>query len=188
MNAKSHHVCPCWVGYLLASPVRKLFDNPDRMLRPLIRPGMRVLDFGSAMGFYSLPAARLVGESGHVTCVDLQPRMLAALRRRAARSGFLSRIDTVLSQPDGIDPLGALRPFDLVLAIHVLHEVPDPGATLRSLAGVLAPGGLLLLIEPPVHVTREQFESELAEARQAGLIEKERARVRRGFGVVLQKP
>ena len=73
----SLHVCPFWVGYLLLSPVRKLLTNPDRILEPYIRSGMTVLDAGTAMGFFSLPIARLVGESGHVVCVDLQERMVA---------------------------------------------------------------------------------------------------------------
>jgi 2-polyprenyl-3-methyl-5-hydroxy-6-metoxy-1,4-benzoquinol methylase len=57
----AEHVCPFWVGYLLLSPVRKLITNPDRILRPYVKPGMRVLDAGTAMGFFSLPLARAVG-------------------------------------------------------------------------------------------------------------------------------
>jgi 2-polyprenyl-3-methyl-5-hydroxy-6-metoxy-1,4-benzoquinol methylase len=184
MKAK-HHVCPWWVGYLLASPLRRLFEDPERILGPLIRPGMRVLDFGAAMGFYSLPAARLAGERGHVTCVDLQPKMLAALRGRAARSGLTARIDTVVIPEEGLGKPDGARPYDLILLIHVLHEVPDAGATLRELAGALAPGGRLLLIEPRGHVARTKFEAELELARAAGLTVREEVRVRRGFGAVL---
>ena len=57
----SQHVCPFWVGYLLLSPVRKLITNPDRILEPYVRSGMTVMDAGTAMGFFSLPLAELVG-------------------------------------------------------------------------------------------------------------------------------
>ena len=39
-------VCPIWVGYLLASPVRRLFQNPDKILGPYIEDGITVLDIG----------------------------------------------------------------------------------------------------------------------------------------------
>jgi len=54
-------VCPVWVGYLLASPIRKLFQNPPKILSPYVENGMKVLDIGCVMGFFSLPLARMVG-------------------------------------------------------------------------------------------------------------------------------
>jgi len=47
-------VCPVWVGYLLASPIRKLFQNPQRILSPYVENGMKVLDVGCAMGFFKI--------------------------------------------------------------------------------------------------------------------------------------
>ena len=48
-------VCPVWVAYLLASPLRKLLQNPERILAPCVHEGMTVVDIGCAMGFFSLP-------------------------------------------------------------------------------------------------------------------------------------
>ena len=76
-SPRGHHVCPWWVGYLIASPLRKLGENPDTILAPLVEPGMTTVDIGCAMGFFSLPLARMVGGSGRVVCVDVQERMLA---------------------------------------------------------------------------------------------------------------
>jgi 2-polyprenyl-3-methyl-5-hydroxy-6-metoxy-1,4-benzoquinol methylase len=73
------HVCPVWVGYLLSSPIRKLFQDPDKILGPYIKEGMTVLDFGCAMGFFSLPAARMVGSNGKVICIDIQKGMIEKL-------------------------------------------------------------------------------------------------------------
>src|SRR5512139_1307428 len=87
------HVCPVWVGYLLANPVRALVQDPKKILGPHIAPGMRVLDIGCAMGFFSLPLARLVGPGGGVVCVDLQQTMLDSLARRARRANLLDRIE-----------------------------------------------------------------------------------------------
>lgn len=49
---------------------------------------MTVLDVGSAMGFFSLPMAEMVGPGGKVVCIDVQLKMLQVLRRRAVEGGF----------------------------------------------------------------------------------------------------
>jgi predicted methyltransferase len=60
----SHHVCPWWIGYLLASPLRRLFQNPHELLASYMSEGMTVLEPGPGMGFFTLDLARLVGSSG----------------------------------------------------------------------------------------------------------------------------
>ena len=55
------HVCPWWLGYFLASPVRRWMQNPDELIAPYITPGMIVLEPGPGMGFFTLPLARRVG-------------------------------------------------------------------------------------------------------------------------------
>ena len=96
-----HGVCPWWVGYILASPIRKLVQDPARMLKPFVRVGMTVLEPGPGMGFFTLELARLVGPEGRVIAVDVQPQMIAGLRRRAERAGLIDRIDIRLAGDDG---------------------------------------------------------------------------------------
>ena len=68
----AEHICPWWVGYLLVCPIRRWFQAPDKILSPYITEGMTVLDIGPAMGFFTIPAARMVGYSGKVIAVDVQ--------------------------------------------------------------------------------------------------------------------
>ena len=58
-----HCVCPWWVGYILASPVRKLWQNPGRILEPFVQPGMNVLEPGPGMGssLSNLPGSSELG-------------------------------------------------------------------------------------------------------------------------------
>ena len=48
-------VCPWWLGYFLASPIRKLVHDPRSILEAYVKSGMTALDIGCAMGFFSLP-------------------------------------------------------------------------------------------------------------------------------------
>ena len=55
----AERVCPWWLGYLLASPVRRwMAENPESLLAPYVREGMTVLEPGPGMGFFTLPLAR----------------------------------------------------------------------------------------------------------------------------------
>jgi len=165
----AHGLCPVWVGYFLASPIRRLMQNPERVLAPYVAPGMTVLEVGPGMGFFSIPAARLVGPAGRVVCVDVQQGMLDGLKQRAAAAGVAPRIETRLCEAHslGLDDLdGAV---DVVLLFYVVHEVPDPQKLFAEVAATLKPSGAVLFSEPSFHVSRESFDHSLALARRCGL-------------------
>jgi len=185
-TARDHHTCPFWVGYLLASPLRKLGENPGSILAPWVAPGMTALDAGCAMGFFSLPLARLVGAEGRVICVDLQARMLRNLSRRARRRKLDRIIETrACSQEDlGLGDLAGA--VDLALAAHVVHETAYPRRFLTAIRGVLRPAGTLLLLEPRGHVSDRAFDETRRLALEVGFSELERRQLARSRMLVLQ--
>lgn len=182
------HVCPVWVGRLMANPIRKLLQSPDKILARYVGEGMTALDVGCAMGFFSLPIARMVGPSGKVVCVDLQAEMLSRLEERAAKAGLSERIETRRC------PAGALGVSDLegrvdfALAFAMVHETPDPAGLLRELAACLVPGGRLLVAEPRGHVDEGAFGQTLTLAAEAGLELVERPAVRMSHAALFSRP
>jgi ubiquinone/menaquinone biosynthesis C-methylase UbiE len=174
----AEHVCPWWIGYFLVSPLRRWMQNPDEVIAPYVTPGMTVLEPGPGMGFFTLPLARRVG-SGRVVAVDIQSKMLAALRRRATKAGLIQRIETRLARPDslGLDDLRGS--VDFVLAVAVVHEMPSAESFFREAAGALAPGGRLLLAEPTGHVREAKFREELESAHRAGMVVKDSPALKR---------
>ncbi len=180
-------VCPWWMGYLLISPIRRWMQNPEKLLAPYIREGMTVLEPGPGMGFFTMPMARMTGESGRIIAVDIQARMLDSLRRRAIKAGLLARIETRLARPDSLG-IGDLKSrVDFVLAFALVHEMPSAEVFFSEAAAALKPGGLLLLAEPSGHVKPEKFARELEAARAAGLEEVSRPLVRRSMAAVLRR-
>ncbi|HVP39329.1 MAG TPA: class I SAM-dependent methyltransferase [Candidatus Saccharimonadales bacterium] len=165
----AEHTCPTWIGHLLACPLRKFAQDPRKILGPHVREGMRVLDVGCAMGFFSLPLARLVGAAGQVVCVDLQEPMLRALERRARKAGLLERIRTRACDSESLRLGDLAGQMDFALAFAVVHEVRDRARLFTEIRAALKPGALLLLAEPVGHVGRAHFEATLAAARTAGL-------------------
>jgi len=162
------HVCPWWLGFLLVSPLRRLWQDPEKVLAPYVRDGMTVLEPGPGMGFFTLELARLVGPSGRVIAVDIQPRMLDALRRRAARAGLLERIDIRLTSPDTLGLADLAGALDFTPAIAVVHELPAVERFFQEIAKASKPGAGLLVAEPTGHVKAADFESELQAATRAG--------------------
>jgi ubiquinone/menaquinone biosynthesis C-methylase UbiE len=183
----SQHVCPFWVGYVLLSPVRKLVTNPDRILKPYVKSGMTVLDAGTAMGFFSLPLARLVGESGLVVCIDLQERMIASLKKRAVKAGLAARMELRVCTAESLAIDDLKGRIDFALAIAVVHEVPDPRRFLSGIFDALKKGGSLLFSEPAGHVTRDGFSSSLSLARAVGFEIQNTRKIFRSHSALLTK-
>ncbi len=184
----AEHICPVWAGYFLANKLRRLLQNPYRILAPYVKPGMIVLDVGSAMGFFSLPMAEMVGPGGKVVCVDVQPGMLGALRRRAVAAGLAERIETHVSSEHSIGLHEANNRFDFALAFSVLHEVPGRTGFLREIYQMLKPGACLLLTEPARHVSQVQFDCTVSEAQQQDFVVTSHPTIRLSHAVVLTKP
>jgi len=103
-----------------------------------VSTGHRVLDLGSGTGHPAIPAAQLVGPTGHVTGVDLAEKMLDVARRKAAKLaighvGFQQTDITSL-------PFEADR-FDVVISRFCLMFLPYLDRTLNEIFRVLKPGG-----------------------------------------------
>ena len=69
----AHGVCPAWLDHLLACPLRRLIHDPEAILRPYLAPCMTVLEIGPGMGFFTVPMASMIGPSGRIVCVDVEP-------------------------------------------------------------------------------------------------------------------
>src|SRR5215469_3587791 len=183
----SERVCPWWLGYFLASPLRRLWQDPGKLLAPYIREGMTVLEPGPGMGFFTQELARQVGPAGHVIAVDIQPRMLKGLKRRLSNAGLASRVDVRLATEDSLGLSDVVGKVDFTLAFAMVHEMRDSARFFAEAARASKPGAHLLLAEPSGHVANEKFQKELEEAAQAGFTVVERPTIGHCQAVILRK-
>lgn len=186
-NSHHHRVCPVWIGYLLASPIRALLQNPRKILEPHVVAGMRALDVGPAMGFFSLPLARLVGPTGRVICVDIQEKMLAALMRRARRANLVDRIETRTCDSESLRVADLGLEIDFALLFAVVHEVGDATRFFREVHDVLKPRGRVLFAEPRGHVSEQAFQDSLSAAEHSGLNMVGSLSIARSQAVILER-
>jgi SAM-dependent methyltransferase len=116
----------------------------DQVLRAAgIVQGMRVLDAGSGAGDVSFLVASLVGPGGSVLGVDRSPDAVALATQRAAEA----ELDNVRFRAADLSDLTLDESFDAVVGRLVLMYQPDPAAVVRRLAGLVAPGGIVVFHE-----------------------------------------
>ena len=159
------HTCPWWFAYTFDNPLRRLVQNPTAILGDFVKEGQTVVDVGCGAGYFSLALASMVGAGGKVIAIDVQRRILDRARSRAKRRELDRIIEFRLCEPDG---LGLDETVDFVLAFWMVHEVSDQKAFLDEVRTSLRPSGLLLLVEPKVHVPAPRFEETVDLARMGG--------------------
>jgi SAM-dependent methyltransferase len=182
------HVCPWWLWPILHNPVRRALQDPVLVLAPFIRGGVAVLEVGPGMGYFTLPAARLVGPSGRVTAVDIQERMLEGLAARARKAGLEGRIATRLAGKKGLGVEDLAGKVDFAWSIWVLHEIPDLALLFSQVFAALRPGGWFLVAEPYLHVGNRTFRRTVVRAEEAGFVAFSSPAVPLSRAVLLAKP
>jgi SAM-dependent methyltransferase len=120
-----------------------IFDKPGRAERLGIDGvmdtlgitlGKSVADIGAGSGFFTVLAARRVGDKGIVYAVDINPEAIQYIDARLKKE-HLHNVKTVLSKAD--DPL-LPAPVDAVLLLKTYHEIAEPIVLFRNLRHSLA--------------------------------------------------
>ncbi|MBN1144854.1 MAG: methyltransferase domain-containing protein [Bacteroidales bacterium] len=182
----NNQICPWWMGYALLIPLRKLGQNPHKILGPYVSKGMTVMDYGSAMGYFSLPMAKMTGDSGKVYCVDIQKKMLEKLSKRA-RNARLDHVIEPLLLGESYNPEMLKNQVDFILLFAVVHEVPDRDQLFRDIYKMTKSGGSVLFAEPAAHVSVQHFKHSLKLAQEAGFGLSENKPMPKGLSALLVK-
>jgi len=158
-------VCPVELSRGLDNRFRRWLQNPRTILAPHVREGMTVMDIGCGPGFFTVEMAELAGISGRIIACDLQEGMLEKLRNKIRGSELEARIVPHLCRSGR---LGVTETVDFALAFYMIHEVPDKDGLFAEVYSVLKPGGRFLIVEPPFHVSKAEFEETAGKAVNAG--------------------
>jgi SAM-dependent methyltransferase len=109
-----------------------------------VREGMTVADIGAGGGYYTVRVARRVAPTGRVIAEDVISEYLNKLKQRIERE-HLNNVDLVLGEAH--DPRLPLHSVDLVLMVHMYHEVQQPYGLLYNLLPALRPGARVAVID-----------------------------------------
>lgn len=123
------------VGYL-SKQLPVLFDRGSADLAPL--EGLRLLDAGCGAGLVAEPMARLGAE---VVGIDASERNVLVAQQHAEKAGVKIAYRHALPEDLTADEGG----FDIVLSLEVVEHVADVAQFLRTVGGLVRPGGVLVV-------------------------------------------
>jgi ubiquinone/menaquinone biosynthesis C-methylase UbiE len=104
----------------------------------LMRPNMEVLEFGCGTGSTALEHAPHVA---HILATDVSAAMIGIGREKAEHAG----INNVSFRQSGVEDFEAPDgSYDMVLALNLMHLLPDRAAALTKIHRLLKPGGIFI--------------------------------------------
>ncbi len=145
----------------------------DRVMEILkISEGKTVADIGAGSGWFTVIAAKKVGEKGKVYAVEINEDSIKYINERAKKENF-TNIETILGTED--DPKLKANSIDSVLILKTYHEIAQPIKVLVNLRKSLKTGALVGIIERDGDGADHGIKKEtvIAEAEKAGFKLKE---------------
>ncbi len=154
VSKRINNLCPVERAGSLDNRVRRWVQDPQKIVGAFIEKGMTVVDVGCGPGFFTLDMARMVGATGHVIAVDVQDGMLAKLKDKI-QGTELERHITLHTCSE--NKIGLSQLVDFVLAFYMAHEVSNQEEFFTEIHSMLKPEGKVLIVEPPIHVSKKAF-------------------------------
>lgn len=124
---------------------REKEEHSSELIEALkIKPGMKIADVGAGSGYFTFRLAKLVGAEGKIYAVDIQPEMLAIIKKRMAKD----KVKNVIPVKGDVDnPRLPPAALDLIIMVDVYHEFSHPHEMIKELVDSLKVGGKLVFVE-----------------------------------------
>jgi len=143
------------------------FMNPDKIVDGLsIREGMVVADFGCGAGYFAIPIARRVRNTGKVYAVDVLSEAIESVLSKAKTYGLFN-LETIRAN---VEIVGGSKikdkSVDLVLMANVLFQCSDYDSVLQEAKRILNEDGRIVIIDwiPRKMTFGPKFERSLSES------------------------
>jgi len=176
-----HHTPHSAEDYLrhLEDPARDEWQKPGQVVEALgLQPGWTVADIGAGSGYFALRFAPVVGAEGEVLAVDIDPKLLEHVSKRAGEQGFFN-VHPIQGAPD--NPRLAPQSVNVFFLCDVIHHIEKRQDYYKHMARALRPGGRVAVVDfhkrplpvgpkPEMKIDREEMirEFESAGFRLAG--------------------
>jgi ubiquinone/menaquinone biosynthesis C-methylase UbiE len=123
------------------NPLLPIFRNPYKLLKAAgLKPGQKVLEVGCGPGFFTIPAAKLVGKEGFVYAVDVHPLAIERVKEKIRREE-IKNIKPILANASNTGLPD--RSIDLVFLFGLQYIAGGLKNVIGEIYRILKPGGVL---------------------------------------------
>jgi ubiquinone/menaquinone biosynthesis C-methylase UbiE len=123
-------------------PERRAWQDPEKILSAVgLKEGMVFVDMGCGDGYFTFPAARIVGPKGTVYAVDIDKEAVGRLREQATRDGFSNIVAEAHAAERAVVCKGCA---DMVFFGIDLHDFADAAQVIRNAKSMLNTSGRLV--------------------------------------------
>ncbi len=137
-----HKFNPENANRLLNEERRKILP-PEEILKSCgLREGMTMADIGCGSGYFTIPASKIVGQSGKVFAVDVQKEMLEKLRQ----NNLPENVIPILAENDYKFPIDD-KISDFTFLAFVTHENEDVEKFLKEVKRITKDSGKIVILE-----------------------------------------
>jgi ubiquinone/menaquinone biosynthesis C-methylase UbiE len=138
------HKLAFWtITFMHDNPLLPFFKNPYKILKAAgLKKGQHVLEVGCGPGFFTIPAAHIVGKEGLVYAVDVNPYAIERVRGKIAREGIKNVVPLLANASDTRIPEQSI---DLAFLVGLRHISGGKKDVLAEVHRILRPGSVLSL-------------------------------------------
>jgi ubiquinone/menaquinone biosynthesis C-methylase UbiE len=157
-----------WIITLMHdNPLLPIFRNPYKLLKTAgLKWDQKVLEVGCGPGFFTIPAAKIVGDEGFVYAVDVHPLAIKRVQKKIHREGIKNVTPILANASDTGLPD---RSVDLAFLFGLRYIAGGLENVTSEIHRVLKPGGMLSFEK-----TRGSEEKLIEEVERGGFIYSER--------------
>ena len=148
-----------------------IFRDPYKALNAAgLTAGQQVLEIGCGPGFFTVPAAKIVGTEGSVTALDINSYAVQIVEQKVEKEGMKN---VAFLRADAAQTGLPNQSFDLVFLFGFTHPIGDLQGILREINRLLKPAGILSIEGrsslPGKFFTRLKHEGRITQFKKAGL-------------------
>ena len=123
------------------NPIRSVFCDPYKLLRMAgLKRGQKVLEVGCGPGFFTIPAAKIVGEEGVVYAADVHPLAIERVKEKIEREGMKNVKPMLANASDTGLPDQSI---DLAFIFGLRYIAGGLENVITEIHRILKPGGVL---------------------------------------------
>lgn len=124
------------------------FLNQDQIIAQLgIKRGMIIADMGCGAGYFTIPMAKMLDNTGQVYAIDVLTAAIESVTSQAKLYGLLN-VFKIRANVEVVGGTGIVDGrVDLALMVNLLFQCQDRDSVFEEAKRILAPGGRIAVID-----------------------------------------